>query len=72
MHNETHKTMSEKSSNSAIGPFSVLFFIFLTLKLTNYIDWSWWWVTAPIWIPIAFMIFVGIAILILEAVSEHF
>jgi len=27
-----------------------LFFIFLVLKLTNYIDWSWWWITAPLWI----------------------
>lgn len=32
----------------------VLFLIFLTLKLTNFIAWSWWWVTAPIWGPIAF------------------
>lgn len=25
------------------------FFIFLTLKLLGKIDWSWWWVTAPLW-----------------------
>lgn len=24
---------------------------FIVLKLTNYINWSWWWVLAPIWIP---------------------
>lgn len=30
-----------------------LFLLFLALKLTGYIDWSWWWVTAPLWIPIA-------------------
>lgn len=23
---------------------------FIVLKLTNVIDWSWWWVTAPIWV----------------------
>lgn len=23
--------------------------LFLALKLTNQIDWSWWWVTAPFW-----------------------
>ena len=28
-----------------------LFTIFLVLKLTNLIAWSWWWVTAPLWIP---------------------
>ena len=26
-----------------------LFLLFLGLKLTGYITWSWWWVTAPLW-----------------------
>lgn len=39
---------------------SILFLVFLVLKLTNVIDWSWWWVTAPVWIPIIiFLVFVG-------------
>jgi hypothetical protein len=29
---------------------AILFFIFLTTKLTGHIDWSWWWVTSPLWI----------------------
>ena len=40
---------------------TVLFLIFLTLKLTGYIAWSWWWVTAPLWVPAA-AIFLIIAI----------
>ena len=32
-----------------MGLFGTLFIIFLILKLTNVIDWSWWWVTAPLW-----------------------
>jgi hypothetical protein len=24
--------------------------LFVGLKLTNFIDWSWWWVVSPIWI----------------------
>lgn len=32
-----------------ISFMSVLFLIFLTLKLTNYITWSWWLVTSPLW-----------------------
>ncbi len=37
-----------------------IFLIFLVLKLTNKVDWSWWWVTSPLWIPWAlfFIIFV--------------
>ena len=41
-----------KSSSNGFGLGTVLFLIFMTLKLTNYIDWSWWWVTAPLWIPL--------------------
>ena len=26
---------------------------FIVLKLTKVIDWSWWWVTSPFWIPAA-------------------
>jgi hypothetical protein len=36
-----------------IGIGWILFFIFLTLKLTDTISWSWWWVTSPLWIPVA-------------------
>ena len=32
-----------------MGIFGTLFIIFLILKLTKVIDWSWWWVTAPLW-----------------------
>jgi len=33
---------------------SLIFFIFLILKLTNTIDWSWWWITCPLWISVIF------------------
>jgi len=34
----------------------LLFLIFLTLKLTNYISWSWWWVAVPLWGPVVLVI----------------
>lgn len=34
---------------SGIGFFSLLAILFIGLKLTGYINWSWWWVLAPIW-----------------------
>jgi hypothetical protein len=41
----------------------VLFIVFLILKLTATIAWSWWWVTSPLWIAaiiaVVFSIFVG-------------
>jgi hypothetical protein len=38
-------------------PLFLLFLLFLALKLCNVIDWSWWWVTSPLWIPFAIVIF---------------
>jgi hypothetical protein len=37
------------SSNSGIGFFPILGLIFIVLKLTGFIDWSWYLVTLPIW-----------------------
>lgn len=35
---------------------AILFVVFLILKLTGYIAWSWVWVTAPLWIGLVLMI----------------
>ena len=51
-----------------IGFCEVLFFIFLTLKLMKVIDWSWWWVTAPLWAPFGFGVSVGIVCLIVYTI----
>jgi hypothetical protein len=50
--------MSDSNQSSGVDLGTVLFLIFLVLKLTNTIDWSWWWVTAPVWIPILLAIIV--------------
>ena len=46
--------MSEKGTTIKIGSGGIglcgaTFIVFLVLKLTGTIDWSWWWVTAPLW-----------------------
>lgn len=44
---------SSKSSNDSdsFAMFiNMLQVLFIGLKLTNNIDWSWWWVLSPIWI----------------------
>ena len=42
--------MSKTSSSSGgIGVFGLLGVAFVVLKLTGYIDWSWWYVTLPFW-----------------------
>lgn len=39
-----------------IGVTTLLFLLFLGLKLSGYIAWGWIWVTAPLWIPMVFAI----------------
>lgn len=47
--------MSESSSSSSggIGFAGLLTIVFIVLKLTHYITWSWWWVLSPLWIGFA-------------------
>lgn len=45
--------MSSNSSSGGVSLASLVFIVFLILKLCDVIDWSWWWVTAPLWGPIA-------------------
>lgn len=48
-----------------------LFIVFLILKLTGTISWSWIWVTAPLWIPLlclgAVFAFVGLIAVIVAS-----
>jgi len=55
---------SKNNSGSGVGFFGVLAALFIGLKLTNYITWSWWWVLAPLWLPIT----VALAIMGLTAI----
>ena len=50
------------SSEGGIGFLGLLTIVFITLKLTEVIAWSWWWVLSPMWIPVV------IAILILSVI----
>ncbi len=57
----------ESNNNSGGISFSgALFLVFLILKLTDNIDWSWWWVTAPLWIPVAVFIVGVIGIIFMK------
>jgi hypothetical protein len=57
---------------SGIGLDIILFIVFLILKLTGNIDWSWWWVTSPLWIPIAIVLAFVILGKIITGIIEIF
>ena len=52
------------------GFFGLLFITFLVLKLTNVINWSWWWVTAPLWIPFGFVAIVFVIVCVMVVISN--
>ena len=59
--------MNEKNTatTGGIGFFGLLTIAFIVLKLCKVISWSWVWVLAPTWIPLAAgLILIGITILI--------
>lgn len=60
-----------KISSIRVNLCTILFILFLVLKLTGNIDWSWWWVTAPLWVPASlFLIVLAILVLILGIMSS--
>tara|TARA_Y100000389_G_scaffold186982_1_gene207938 strand:+ start:531 stop:740 length:210 start_codon:yes stop_codon:yes gene_type:complete len=68
--------MSNESSKGGMSIGMVLFIIFLTLKLAKVgvvANWSWWWVTSPLWlVPLIIIISVllgGIVIGIIKALK---
>jgi len=68
---------NQSSASGGIGMGGALFLLFLGLKLTGHIDWSWWWVTSPLWIPFAiivffFMLFGALALCVRNRVNRHF
>lgn len=65
--------MNENRNNNGaaggIGFCGLLAIAFIVLKLTGFIDWSWLWVLAPLWIPVAIFFAVALVILIVVLVK---
>lgn len=53
------------SNSGGIGFVGLLTIVFITLKLTGYINWSWVWVLSPIWI--ATILVIGLILFIVWA-----
>ena len=45
--------MTTTKNSGGVSVFTVLTIVFVVLKLVGTINWSWWWVLAPTWIPLA-------------------
>ncbi len=63
--------MNQESKSSGMGLGSVLFVVFLVLKLTDHIDWSWWWVTSPLWISGLIGVLVMLLVFLLQFIHDR-
>lgn len=63
---------SSSNSSSGIGFTGLLTILFIGLKLTGFIDWSWWWVLSPVLIGFGLFIFVIIIGLLISLLCELF
>ncbi len=43
---------NNSTTSGGVGLCGLLLVAFIVLKLTKVISWSWWWVLAPVWIPL--------------------
>lgn len=53
---------SSASTGGGIGFCGLLTILFVGLKLGHIIDWSWWWVLSPLWIPVAIVLAILLAV----------
>jgi len=62
--------MTKEKTSKGFGLGTIIFLIFLVLKLTGVgmvATWSWWWVLSPLWIPI--VVVLGILLCALVFIS---
>lgn len=63
--------MDNNTSSGGIGLAGATFIVFLVLKLVGVIDWSWWWVTSPLWISVALTFFILLIAFLVGAIMDR-
>lgn len=66
MKQETTKTVYAGPSAAML-----LGVLFVGLKLTGHIDWSWLWVTAPFWVPFLLALVLFVVVFLFLVIKEY-
>jgi hypothetical protein len=58
--------MSKEKVEIKVGGWfcELLTVLFIGLKLTGFIAWSWWWVLSPLWIPVVIVLAIVVVVLL--------
>jgi hypothetical protein len=62
---------SNSGSSGGIGVFGLLGVLFVALKLTGVIDWSWWLVTLPFWGGLAMVLILFLIVLMAASLRRR-
>lgn len=62
--------MSTTHVHGGADTTGLLLVAFVVLKLVGVIDWSWWWVLSPIWIPALAVLAILLVAVAIIAVKE--
>lgn len=65
--------MSDVKNNGcsiSLGPSVLLTIVFLLLKVFDKVDWSYWIVFMPLWLPLAIVLVIGILLLIVRLILD--
>ena len=64
------KGENDMKNEQGVGIGFILFIVFLVLKLTKVVTWSWWLVTAPLWIPFGIVLVIVIIATVVAIINE--
>jgi len=62
---------ANSSSSTGIGFRSLLLILFIGLKLTGFITWSWIWVLSPIWISALLAIVLMLCAILCDSIANY-
>ncbi len=64
---------AEEGSNNTGGVsfLGLLAIVFIVMKLMGYITWSWLWVLAPLWMPLAIVLMIVAIAALLSSIGER-
>ena len=63
---------NEKTTSGGFGFGSALLLTFIILELVGVINWSWWWVLSPIWIPVVLLMAASILLFVVYRIVKYF
>lgn len=65
------KNNKNYSAGGGLSLAGVLTVVFVVLKLVGVINWSWWWVLAPLWISAIAIIILLIVVLVAAFLIDY-